>query len=90
MAGGPATDDAASFAVFVEGHRAELVRAAGRIAVDSAEAEAVVQDTLVALWRHWQRRRPDDPAAYAFRAVTLNAIKRRMRRRRSFWDWGTS
>jgi RNA polymerase sigma-70 factor (ECF subfamily) len=83
MAGGPATDDAASFAAFAERHRAELVRAAGRIALDSAEAEDVVQDTLVALWRHWQRRRPNDPAAYAFRAVTLNAIKRRMRRRRA-------
>ena len=31
--------------------------------------------------RHWQDRRPDDPAAYAFRAVSLNAIKRRTRRR---------
>lgn len=75
------TVDSAGFAVFVERHRSELVRVAGRIAVDSAEAEDVVQDTLMALWRRWQRRPPDDPTAYAFRAVTLNAIKRRMRRR---------
>jgi RNA polymerase sigma-70 factor (ECF subfamily) len=82
MARDPAAVDRASFAAFVERHRAGLVRTAGRIAVDSAEAEDVVQDTLVAIWRRWQRRRPDNPAAYAFRAVTLNAIKRRMRRRR--------
>jgi RNA polymerase sigma-70 factor (ECF subfamily) len=81
MAGSPANADAASFAAFVERHRAELVRAASRIAADSAEAEDVVQDTLMAIWRRWQRRPPDNPSAYAFRAVTLNAIKRRMRRR---------
>jgi RNA polymerase sigma-70 factor, ECF subfamily len=75
--------DSESFAAFVALHRADLVRAAERIARDSAEAEDVVQDTLVALWRHWQKHRPNDPAAYAFRAVSLNAIKRRMRRRRT-------
>ena len=83
MAGDPATSDAASFAAFAEEHRAELVRAARRIAVDSAEAEDVVQDTLTGSRRHWTGRRPRDPPAYAFRAVTLNAIKRRMRRRRA-------
>ena len=83
MAGDAATSDAASFAAFVQEHRAELVRAALRIAADSAEAEDVVQDTLTALWRHWPGRQPRDPPAYAFRAVTLNAIKRRMRRRRT-------
>ena len=77
MAGLPPAVDAASFAAFVQRHRAELVRAASRIAVDSAEAEDVVQDTLMAIWRRWQHRPPDDPSAYAFRAVTLNAIKRR-------------
>jgi RNA polymerase sigma-70 factor (ECF subfamily) len=75
--------DSESFAAFVALHRADLVRAAERIGGDRAEAEDVVQDTLVALWRHWQKSPPDDPAAYAFRAVSLNAIKRRMRRRRT-------
>jgi RNA polymerase sigma-70 factor, ECF subfamily len=75
--------DSESFAAFVALHRADLVRAAERIARDPAEAEDVVQDMLVALWRLWQKSPPDDPAAYAFRAVSLNAIKRRMRRRRS-------
>ena len=77
------TGDPEVFAAFVALHRADLVRAAERIVGDRAEAEDVVQDTLVALWRHWQDRRPDDPAAYAFRAVSLNAIKRRTRRRRT-------
>jgi RNA polymerase sigma-70 factor (ECF subfamily) len=75
--------DSESFAAFVALHRVDLVRAAERITGDRAEAEDVVQDTLVALWRHWQQRPPDDPAAYAFRAVSLNAIKRRTRRRPS-------
>jgi RNA polymerase sigma factor (sigma-70 family) len=77
------TADSESFAAFATLHRADLVRAAERIAGDAAEAEDVVQDTLVALWRHWQTGPPDDPAAYAFRAVSLNAIKRRTRRRRT-------
>jgi len=75
-------EESAEFSAFVERYRTELVRTARRIATDSAEAEDVVQDTLVSLWRLWQRRPPDDPSAYAHRAVTLNAIKRRMRRRR--------
>ena len=83
MARVPPTVNRASFAAFVERHRADLVRTACRIAGDSAEAEDVVQDTLVAMWQRWQRRRPDNPSAYAFRAVTLNAIKRRMRRQRA-------
>ena len=75
MARVPPTIDRVSFAAFVERHRADLVRTACRIAGDSAEAEDVVQDTLVAMWQRWQRRRPDNPSAYAFRAVTLNAIR---------------
>ena len=74
MARVPPTVNRASFAAFVERHRADLVRTACRIAGDSAEAKDVVQDTLVAMWQRWQRRRPDNPSAYAFRAVTLNAI----------------
>jgi RNA polymerase sigma-70 factor (ECF subfamily) len=81
MAGGCLARDRVDFTAFVERYRAELFRTASRIAVDSAEAEDVVQDTLVALWRRWQKRVPDNPSAYAFRAVTLNAIKRRTRRR---------
>ena len=54
MARVPPTVDRASFAAFVERHRADLVRTACRIAGDSAEAEDVVQDTLVAMWQRWQ------------------------------------
>ena len=82
-AGVPVADDPASFSTFVQRHRPELLRAARRVAVDSAEAEDIVQDTLVALWRRWRRHPPNDPSAYAYRAVTLNAIKRQMRRRRT-------
>ena len=51
MAGVAATAAEASFAAFVRRHRAELVRAAGRIAVDSAEAEDVVQESLAQIGR---------------------------------------
>jgi RNA polymerase sigma-70 factor (ECF subfamily) len=49
---------------------------------DTADAEDVVQDTLVAVWRRWDRRPPDHPARYVSRAVTLNALKRRRRKNR--------
>ena len=58
MARVPPTVDRASFAAFVERHWADLVRTAGRIAGDSAEAEDVVQDTLVAMWQRWHAGGP--------------------------------
>jgi RNA polymerase sigma factor (sigma-70 family) len=67
------------FAEFVAAHRPEFVRVALRVLRDPAEAEDVVQDTLANLWR--QPEAPEDLAAYAFRAVRLNALKRRERRR---------
>lgn len=67
------------FAEFVAAHRPEFVRVAYRVLRDPAEAEDVVQDTLANLWR--QADAPEDLAAYAFRAVRLNALKRRERRR---------
>lgn len=67
------------FAEFVAAHRPEFVRVAYRVLRDPAEAEDVVQDTLANLWR--QAEAPEDLVAYAFRAVRLNALKRRERRR---------
>jgi|HubBroStandDraft_1064217.scaffolds.fasta_scaffold428636_1 RNA polymerase sigma factor (sigma-70 family) len=63
--------------------RGRWVRAARRILRDAAEAEDLVQDTLVAVWRRWNAVSPDDPARYVSRAITLNALKRRQRRRQS-------
>jgi len=68
------------FAEFVAAHRADFVRVALGVLRDAAEAEDVVQDTLANLWRQADAP-PDDPVAYAFRAVRLNALKRRERRR---------
>ena len=63
----------------VAGWRDAWVRSARRILRDAAEAEDVVQDTLIAVWRRWNAMPMDHPARYVSRAITLNALKRRQR-----------
>jgi RNA polymerase sigma-70 factor, ECF subfamily len=60
--------------------REEWVRAAARIVLDSALAEDVVQDTLAALLRV-DLTAVANLEAYVFRAVQVNALKCRARRR---------
>jgi len=60
---------------------ADLVRIAARILKDDAEAEDVVQETFARLWLKWQAGTLEKPEAYLFRAVHINALKRRARRR---------
>lgn len=61
--------------------RPKLLRLAGKLLDDPAEAENLVQATLVAVWEtHRRGERPNlDP--YAKRAVWLNALRLRARRR---------
>jgi RNA polymerase sigma-70 factor (ECF subfamily) len=61
--------------------RPKLLRIAGRLLDDPAEAENLVQATLATVWEaHRRGERPNlDP--YAKRAVWLNALRLRARRR---------
>jgi RNA polymerase sigma factor (sigma-70 family) len=71
------------FTGWLEQQRPGLLRMAQSIVKDRSEAEDVVQDTALALWRRLEQGGVEDPAAYARRAVWVNALKRRSRWR----DW---
>lgn len=71
----------ARFEALVSGRRPALVRAAARIVRNDAEAEDVVQETLARVWPRLDAIAPGALKAYCFRAVELNALKRRARRK---------
>lgn len=83
MTAAPGHDPYAALAALAETRRAELVRVAQRILRDDAESEDVVQDTLAVLWQRKDTLVLDNAEAYLFRAVQINALKRRARRRRT-------
>jgi RNA polymerase sigma factor (sigma-70 family) len=60
-------------------HRGRLVKVAAGILRDEAEAEDVVQDTLLAVCRVLRRREIASVRNYLYRAVRINALKRRAR-----------
>lgn len=64
-----------------EEQRSVLLRVANRILGDSAEAEDVLQDTLAAVLGRLEKAEIKDLKAYLFRAVHVNALKRRARRK---------
>lgn len=72
---------AEDFDRFVARRRGDWVRAATGILRNAADAEDVVQDTLISVWRHWQNAALRNPEGYVSRAVTINALRRRSRRR---------
>ena len=72
-----------SFDDWFKDQRPKLLRLALSRLGDRAEAEDVVQDTALALWRRLAKGDIDDPDAYAARALWQNALRRRGRRR----DW---
>ncbi len=75
------TDDSEQrFRDLVASHRGRLVGVAERVLGDRHEAEDVVQDTLAAVWQRLREAGLDHPRAYVYRAVELNALKRRARR----------
>jgi RNA polymerase sigma-70 factor (ECF subfamily) len=65
---------------------AELVRLAGRILGERAEAEDVVQETLTKLADHEMLHRPDDEIAAWLRRVCINASFNRLRSRQRSAD----
>jgi RNA polymerase sigma-70 factor (ECF subfamily) len=79
----PVTSDARTqFEALATTDRERLVALAQRFVREPHEAEDVVQDTLTAIWQRLDAAPPDNLAAYATRAVELNALKRAQRRRR--------
>lgn len=71
----------------VVSRRGRLVRRAQAILGDREEAEDVVQETLLGIWRQAGRRDIRELGAYAARAVEWNALKRRARRPSEIpWD----
>jgi RNA polymerase sigma-70 factor (ECF subfamily) len=72
-----------SFDDWFKEQRPKLLRLARSRLGDRAEAEDVVQDTALALWRRLAKGDIDDPDAYAARALWQNALRRRGRRK----DW---
>ena len=69
------------FDQFVARRRGDWVRVAMGILRNPADAEDVVQDTLISVWRQWQTASLRNPEGYVSRAVTINALRRRSRRR---------
>jgi RNA polymerase sigma factor (sigma-70 family) len=63
--------------------RVHLVRRAHTLLGDMAEAEDVVQATLLAVWEKVRQGEIDDAGAYLRKAVEWNSLKRRARRRRT-------
>jgi RNA polymerase sigma-70 factor (sigma-E family) len=78
-------DTRAAFEHFVDGCAGGLLRTAYLIVWDPAEAEDLVQETLLRVARRWPRvRRMDQPAAYARRILVnlaTDGARRRSRRR---------
>ena len=70
-----------TFEAFVIAARPRLLARARSILHDGDEAEDVVQETLTSVWHRLSDRPPRDLRAYVFRAVEVNSLKRRARRR---------
>ncbi len=70
------------FQEFVSAHRRSWVRMAASVLRDRHEAEDTVQETLAILWKNRSTLKVGNPAAYASRAVWVNALKRRKRGKR--------
>jgi RNA polymerase sigma-70 factor (ECF subfamily) len=69
------------FQAFVAGHRDFWLRLAYRVLENWEEAEDTVQETLAILWEKRAEMEVENPGAYAARAVWLNSIKCRSRKR---------
>ena len=65
------------FQQFVTANRGRLLGIARKLLADDAEAEDVLQDTLLAVLAKVRAGEVDDVARYTRRAVRINALKRR-------------
>jgi len=81
MTASASTDSTERFAAFCQEHQAEFIGRARRVVRNPHDAEDIVQETLAAVWNKTGRLPEADWLPYTRRAVQLNAIKRRMRRK---------
>ena len=88
----PAELEQDAFRAFFERHHAELARFAWLLIGESAAAEDIAADAMLAVWRQWdQARRARSQIAYA-RGIVANLAKTRIRaavreRRRNTLFW---
>lgn len=82
MEGQPGCEVFERFQALVSQRHAELVRVSERILKNREEAEDAVQDTFALVWRKLETDAPENLEGYLFKAVQLNALKRRARRQR--------
>lgn len=77
----PSLDADAGITELYESHQRAMVRLATLLLRDSMLAEEIVQDSFVAVHRHWGRlRRPDHALAY-LRQTVVNRSRSALRRR---------
>ena len=70
---------------WIGAHWDDLVRTAQGVVRDRAEAEEVVQDTLLRVWKQAGRGDIREGGAYVARATYWNALKHRARRRKDLF-----
>jgi RNA polymerase sigma factor (sigma-70 family) len=79
---GAMTSEAGTFEAFFEAERDRLLKTFTVITGNRAEAEDIVQDAFINVWRRWDRvGAMDDPRAYLNR-VCINGFRSRARRAR--------
>ncbi|GGL13692.1 SigE family RNA polymerase sigma factor [Mangrovihabitans endophyticus] len=75
-------DRESAFQVFFDEHHADLSRLAYLITGDANAADDIAADSLLEIWRHWERvTAADNPLAYA-RGVAANLSRNWIRRQR--------
>ncbi|MGQ7793316.1 sigma-70 family RNA polymerase sigma factor [Faunimonas sp. B44] len=81
-----AAGDEAAFACLIDLHGPALLRFARMLLGSEAEAEDVVQDAMLSLWRAAPRWRAEARLSTWLHRVVYNGAVDRLRRRRSFVD----
>ena len=74
-------DSVNDFTRWLSGNRPKMVRMAAAIVRDRSAAEDIVQDTLIKVWDAHRKDKVRELSAYASRAVWINALKYRARRK---------
>jgi RNA polymerase sigma-70 factor (ECF subfamily) len=78
--------DGSAFEALVMQHTSALYRVVRRLASDSAEAEAIVQEAFLRAWRSLARLQPDKPFFPYLVTIALNVGRDQLRRQRFLDD----